>query len=78
VNPTFTTSVVGLSKDESAALLSFLYGRITAPEHVLRWRWSVGDIVVWDNRTTLHHPVRDYGEHHRLMHRVTIRGDRPF
>ena len=77
VNPTFTTHLVGVSKRESAALLALLYEAATAPEHVVRWHWSAGDIAFWDNRSTLHHPVRDYGDHHRLMHRVTIRGDRP-
>ena len=77
VNPTFTTHIVGLSGRESSALLELLYAHATAHEHLVRWRWSEGDIAFWDNRSTLHYPVRDYGDHHRLMHRVTIRGDRP-
>jgi taurine dioxygenase len=78
VNPTFTTHIKGLSRPESAAVLELLYQQATAPEHLVRWRWSAGDIAFWDNRSTLHYPVRDYGDHHRLMHRVTIRGDRPY
>jgi len=77
VNPTFTTSIVGLTRRESAALLAFLYAHATSQEHLVRWHWSVGDIAFWDNRSTMHYAVRDYGEHHRLMHRITLRGDRP-
>ncbi|MDQ1373185.1 MAG: alkyl sulfatase [Actinomycetota bacterium] len=78
VNPTFTSHVVGLSGAESKAVLDLLYGHATSHEHLVRWRWSEGDIAFWDNRSTLHYPVRDYGAQHRLMHRVTIRGDRPY
>lgn len=76
-NPTFTTRVLGLTPLESRRLLDLLHEHATAPEQQVRWHWSVGDIAFWDNRSTLHHPVRDYGEAHRLMRRVTIRGDRP-
>ena len=78
VNPTFTSHIVGMSRRESDALLRLLYEHATSPEYLVRHRWSAGDIAFWDNRSTLHYAVRDYGEHHRLMHRVTIRGDRPF
>lgn len=77
VNPTFTTHIVGVTPLESRRLLALLYEHATAPEQLVRWRWSEGDIAFWDNRSTLHYPVRDYGDAHRLMHRVTIRGDRP-
>jgi taurine dioxygenase len=78
VNPTFTTHIVGLKKSESQAVLGLLYECATAQENLVRWHWSEGDIAFWDNRSTLHYPVRDYGDHHRLMHRVTVRGDRPY
>jgi taurine dioxygenase len=77
VNPTFTTHIVGLNRLENRRVLDLLYEHATAPENLVRWHWSEGDIAFWDNRSTLHYPVRDYGEAHRLMHRVTIRGDRP-
>ena len=77
VNPTFTTRIVGLSVRESDALLELLYAHATAQEHLVRYHWSEGDLAFWDNRTTLHYAVRDYGTAHRVMQRVTIRGDRP-
>jgi taurine dioxygenase len=77
VNPTFTTKIVGLSKLESDGLLRLLFEHSVAPEHVVRHRWRPGDVVFWDNRATMHYPVRDYGTAHRLMHRVTVAGDAP-
>jgi taurine dioxygenase len=77
VNPTFTTRVLGLSRLESSALLDLLHRHAAAPEHVVRHRWQEGDVVIWDNRSTMHLGVRDYGEAHRVLHRVTVRGDVP-
>jgi taurine dioxygenase len=77
VNPTFTTRIVGLSRLESNALLGLLYAHATQPEHVMRHRWHRGDVVFWDNRSTMHLGVRDYGDAHRVLHRVTLRGDIP-
>jgi alpha-ketoglutarate-dependent taurine dioxygenase len=77
VNPTFTTRVVGLSRLESQALLALLYAHATQAEHVVRHRWTEGDVVFWDNRSTMHLGVRDYGDAHRVLHRVTLAGTTP-
>jgi taurine dioxygenase len=77
VNPTFTTRILGVSRLESAALLDLLHRHATAPEHVVRHRWRAGDVVIWDNRSTMHLGVRDYGDAHRVLHRVTLAGDAP-
>jgi alpha-ketoglutarate-dependent taurine dioxygenase len=77
VNPTFTTRIVGVSKRESDHLLRLLFEHIAAPEHQVRQRWQPGDVVFWDNRSTVHHAIHDYGQEHRARHRVTIRGDVP-
>ena len=77
VNPTFTTRLVGLPRVESDAILSLLYALATTPELTYRHRWTAGDVVAWDNRATLHVGVRDFGTQHRVLHRVTIEGDRP-
>ena len=77
VNPTFTTRLLGVSRHESDSLLRLLYEVMTASEHTYQHRWTAGDVVVWDNRATAHVGVRDYGDAHRVLHRVTIAGDRP-
>lgn len=77
VNPGFTTHIVGMSRIESDGLLRLLYEHATQPELVLRHRWRAGDVVIWDNRATMHYAVDDYGAAHRCMRRVTIRGTTP-
>jgi taurine dioxygenase len=77
VNPGFTSHLVGVSRVESQHLLAMLYGHMTQPELVLRHRWQPGDVVVWDNRTTMHYAVDDYGTTARTVRRVTVRGDVP-
>ena len=77
VNPGFTSHIVGLSRIESDHLLALLYEHCTQPELVLRHRWRAGDVVLWDNRATMHYAIDDYGTVERRMRRVTIRGSRP-
>ena len=61
VNPGFTSAIKGVSDAESRDILDILYAHITKPEHIVRHRWSVGDVVMWDNRSTVHYANRDYG-----------------
>jgi alpha-ketoglutarate-dependent taurine dioxygenase len=77
VNPGFVSHIVGVSDAESRHLLDLFYAHITKPEHVVRHRWRVGDVAMWDNRATAHYANRDYGDARRVMHRVTLRGDEP-
>ena len=77
VNPQFTSHLVGLSARHSEALLDQLYRHMTVPEHTVRHRWRPGDVAFWDNRATMHYATLDYGDAARVMHRVTLRGDRP-
>ncbi len=76
VNPGFTTHIEGLARHESDAVLNMLFEHAVRPEFVYRHRWSVGDAVLWDNRSTMHHAVHDFygtgGVRH--MHRTTIMG----
>jgi len=76
VNPGFTSHVVGVSDAESRAILDLLYAHLTKPEHTIRHRWRVGDVGIWDNRSTSHYANRDYTEV-RTMRRITLAGDRP-
>jgi len=77
VNPGFTSHIVELSRPESDAVLSFLYGHSVRPEFVVRYHWSAGDLGFWDNRATQHSVVGDFGDQHRVIQRVTIKGDEP-
>ena len=43
-------------------------------ENTVRWRWSAGDVVIWDNRATQHKAIDDYGDQPRIVRRVTIDG----
>lgn len=76
VNPGFTSHIVGMHPAESAALLNFLFAHCTQPEFIYRHRWSANDLVIWDNRCTMHYAVSDYKAYgQRYMHRVTIKGE---
>ncbi|MFC0447678.1 TauD/TfdA dioxygenase family protein [Rhodococcus jostii] len=77
VNPGFTSHIAGVSEAESRGILDFLYAHLTKPEHIVRHRWRLGDLVLWDNRSTAHYANRDYGTQHRVMHRITLQGDVP-
>jgi taurine dioxygenase len=76
VNPGFTSHILGVSDAESRAILDALYAHLTKPEHIVRHRWRAGDVGIWDNRATAHYANRDYTAQ-RVMHRITLRGDRP-
>ena len=77
VNPGFTRRIAGMSEAESKYLLEIFYAHITKSEHVVRHRWTPGDVAFWDNRSTVHYATYDYPGFQRVMQRVTIAGDRP-
>jgi len=77
VNPGFTSHIVELDRPESDVLLNFLYQHSVRPEFTVRYHWSAGDIGFWDNRSTQHAVVGDFGTQHRLIQRVTLKGDQP-
>jgi len=77
VNPGFTSRIAQLDREESAHLLEFLYRHSTRPEYTVRYHWTPGDIGFWDNRVTQHSVVGDFGEQHRVIQRITLRGQRP-
>ena len=59
------------------SLPEFLFEHATQPAFIYRHQWRVHDLVFWDNRCTIHHAIRDYGDAARHMHRTTICGDVP-
>jgi taurine dioxygenase len=72
-----TKEVVGLAGSESAALLAELFAHVKKPEFVYRHRWELGDLLVWDNCSTQHLAITDYGDLPRRLHRAGIEGPVP-
>jgi taurine dioxygenase len=77
VNSAHTTRFEGMTEEESAGLLNFLFQHQARPEFTCRFVWRPGSIALWDNRCCLHNPVNDYHGFRRVMHRATLGGDRP-
>jgi taurine dioxygenase len=77
VNVAHTVRFAGMTEEESAPLLRFLYQHQVKPEFTCRFSWRAGSLAFWDNRCTQHNPVNDYHGHRRLMHRITLEGDQP-
>lgn len=77
VNRSFTIRIDGMSKLESAWLLGLLLEHAEQTAFQFRHRWRQDDLVMWDNRCTQHLAMADYAPAHRLMHRITVLGDRP-
>jgi taurine dioxygenase len=77
VNFGHTARFRGMTEAESAPLLEFLFRHQVKLEFTCRFQWRVGSLAFWDNRCTQHNPVNDYHGHRRVMHRITLAGDRP-
>lgn len=75
VSPRYTPEIVGLRPNESAAVLKILFDHITLPEHQVRFTWTPGSIVLWDNRTSQHYAVNDYDDAVRVVHSVNVAGE---
>ena len=77
INGGHTVRFKDMTEEESAPLLRFLFMHQTRPEFTCRFRWEVGSLALWDNRCAQHNPINDYHGFRRVMHRVTLAGDRP-
>lgn len=69
--------LVGLTERENDLLLPFLLDHVRDPAFQCRVRWAPDMVLFWDNRATQHYGVADYDER-RIMHRVTVAGDKPY
>jgi taurine dioxygenase len=78
VNRAFTTHIVGVPRDESDAILGFLYQHMEHPNFQCRFQWEANSIAFWDNRCAQHRAIWDYWPHRRYGHRVTVMGDTPY
>jgi taurine dioxygenase len=77
INVAHTIRFKDMTEEESVPVLRYLYQHQTRPEFTCRFSWRVGSIALWDNRCALHNPVNDYHGYRRVMHRVTLAGDKP-
>jgi taurine dioxygenase len=74
-NPETCVAFVGMTEDESHPLIQYLYQQSCTPDNAYRHTWRLGDVVMWDNRCTMHYAVHDYGDQPRDMYRMTINGE---
>jgi taurine dioxygenase len=77
VNVAHTSGIKGLTDEESSPLLQFLFQHQIKPEFTCRFAWEPNAMAFWDNRCVQHNPVNDYHGFRRVMHRITLKGDRP-
>lgn len=70
--------IKAMKDEEAAPILSFLADHCARPEFVCRFRWRKGSLAFWDNRCTAHYAIDDFQGMRRVMHRVTVEGDKPF
>ena len=72
VSPYFAKSVVGMSEDEGRALLETLFAHQTQDEYIWAHEWRVGDLVIWDNRATMHRREPFQDSQRRILKRTQI------
>ncbi|MEO8755216.1 MAG: TauD/TfdA family dioxygenase [Casimicrobiaceae bacterium] len=72
-------TVIGMPYEEGDALLLELRAFATQPRFTYEHQWQVGDLIVWDNRSTMHCALPfDEERHRRMMYRVQVAGDQPY
>ena len=78
VHPGKLAHFENMSPSDSKALLNSLLDRVLKPENTYRHKWSLGDLVIWDNRATLHVAHTDYDPNEgRILYRICLEGDVP-
>ena len=71
--------IEGMAEDEAVDLIAELDAHCVRPEFLYRHKWQVGDLLIWDNATSMHLAICDYAlPQRRLMHRTTVIGTVPF
>jgi len=74
-----TSHIEGMAVEEGRALLKELLVHATQPQFVYRHKWTVGDLVIWDNRSLLHKASDDFDMSNvpRILHRTVVQGTVP-
>jgi len=69
---------VGMTPQDSQALIEELLETAIRPEFIYRHEWRLGDLLIWDDRSTMHRAFADYDlTETRTLYRLLIKGDRP-
>lgn len=76
-NPTYVHDLRGIPRQDVPGLLGYLQAHVTEEASVYRHAWSVGDVVIIDNRAALHKAPNDYDGHRRELQRTTTAGLKP-
>lgn len=76
-NRAYVRDLEGLDRSEAVEIMNFLHAHTTDARFTYRHRWRPGDVVAWDNRSTQHLAVNDYGGFRRELHRTTVAGSEP-
>ncbi len=77
LNEEMTVGIEGMADEPARALLRELAVHATPEDAILRYKWRSGDIVIWDNASTMHSATYTDPASDRVMHRLTIKGDAP-
>jgi taurine dioxygenase len=76
-NRAYVRDLVGVSDEEKLRLMEWLHLHTTDAKFSVRHKWTVGDLAIWDNRSTQHYALNDYAGFRRELHRTTVAGSRP-
>lgn len=63
---------VGFARVPGGHIYDLLHYYLTRPENTIRWHWAMGDVAIWDNRSSLHYGVRDFSPARRIMRRISV------
>jgi taurine dioxygenase len=78
INPVYTIAINGLDENESKSLLNELFNHMEKEIYIYTHSWETNMLVMWDNRSVNHCAQGGYEGHKRLLHRITLSGERPF
>lgn len=75
VSEMMTRQFVGMTEDESVGLLNYLFQHSVQPEFTYRHQWRRHDLLIWDNRCTMHNALADFDQRQtRTMYRTALLG----
>lgn len=76
LNETVTRQIHGMTEEESEGIIKYLFKHSIRPEYTYRHRWRRHDLLIWDNRCTMHLAPGDYDRSQlRHMRRTTLEGE---